>query len=305
MLSKLVKRHVDLHRAMGFKFHTQQGLLESFANFAEQRGDHFVVIQTAIDWAARAPSPPQRHNRLATVRRFALAMHAEDPRHRVPPGEVFGRQWFKRRTPYIYTRPELSRLLRAAAQLVPQGSVRPIGYLTLLGLLASTGLRVSEALALTLDDITDDGLLVRETKFKKSRLVPIHKTTREALMRYMLVRARYVAGSGALFVSRSGRPLNYNTVEYTFLRLRRAIGLRGKRGSREPRMHDLRHTFVVRSLEGFIGGTRESVAQHMLGVSTYVGHAHVTDTYWYLQATPALMRQIARSGEALHVRTTP
>lgn len=305
MLSKLVERHVDLHRAMGFKFRSQRLLLKSFANFAEQRGDHFVVIQTAIDWAARAPSPPQRHNRLATVRRFALAMHAEDSRHRVPSGEVFGRQWFKRRTPYIYTRQELSRLLRAASELPPPKSVRPIGYFTLLGLLATTGLRVSEALSLTVGDITDDGLLVRETKFKKSRLVPIHQTTREALERYMLVRARCAAGSEVLFVSRSGRPLNYNTVESTFRRLRCAAGLRSKRGGRKPRMHDLRHTFVVRSLEGFIGGTRESVAQHMLGVSTYVGHAHVTDTYWYLQATPGLMRQIARSGEALHLRASP
>jgi integrase len=126
MLSQDIIRYVELHRAMGFKFRTQHSLLKNFSIFASQKGDAYVYTQTVLDWAARAPSPPQRHNRLATVRRFALAMQAEDVHHQVPPADVFGREWFKRRTPYIYTREQIARLINAAAQLPPKGSRRRI-----------------------------------------------------------------------------------------------------------------------------------------------------------------------------------
>ena len=167
MLSHDIERYVDLKRAVGFKFRTQHSLLKLFGKFATERGDRLVLTQSAIDWAGLAPSPPQRHNRLATVRRFALAMHAEDPRHEVPPADVFGRQWFKRRTPHIYTSEEIIRLMSAAGQLSPRNSIRAATYSTLFGLLAATGLRASEALALQIEDLTDDGLLIRKTKFKK------------------------------------------------------------------------------------------------------------------------------------------
>ena len=117
MLSHDIKRYVDLKRTMGYKFHTQYSLLKLFGKFAAERGDPVVLTQSAIEWAGLAPSPPQRHNRLATVRRFALAMHAEDPRHEVPPADVFGREWFRRRTPHIYTSEEIVGLISAAARL--------------------------------------------------------------------------------------------------------------------------------------------------------------------------------------------
>jgi integrase len=299
MLSEHVARYVELHRSMGFKFRTQSLLLKNFVAFAERQGDESISTSRAILWAGQAPSPPQRRNRLSTLRRCALALHAEDARHEVPPAEVFGRGWFKRRAPYLYTPQQIEALIDAARELAPKGSIRPLTYATLLGLLAATGLRVSEALSLTLDDLTADGLLIRATKFKKDRLVPCHESTRAALNRYVAVRAKMATLDRTLFVSPAGTGVKYQTVIAIFLSLARKLRLRAAPGQRGARLHDLRHTFAVRSLER-CEGDRQSIARHMAGLSTYLGHAHVSDTYWYLQATPVLMQRIAQAGEALH-----
>lgn len=298
MLSQDLARYVDLHRAMGFKFRTQSLLLRSFVRFAERNGDELVHSTRVLEWAAQAPSPPQRHNRVATVRRFALAMHAEDPRHELPPAEAFGRAWFKRCLPHIYSSEQIADLLSAASRLSPHGSIRPATYTTLFALLAATGLRVSEALALKLDDLTEDGLLIRATKFRKNRLVPLHQTARCALLRYLQQRGRVRSTSVAFFISLKGTALSYPTVNATFLSLSRFIGWRAARGHRGPRIHDLRHTFAVRALERCAGDAR-AVARQATALSTYLGHTHVSDTYWYLQATPLLMGQIAEAGETL------
>lgn len=299
MLSQDVARYVDLHRAVGFKFRTQDALLRNFVAFAEACGDEFVRVDRVLDWAARAPSPPQRRNRLATVRRFALAMQAEDVRYQVPAAYALGRGWFERRVPYIYTPDEIARLIHAASRLTPVGSIRPLMYATLFGLLAATGMRISEALALRIEDLSDDGLIVRQTKFQKSRLLPLHDTTRKALDAYLSVRLRLGREHSAVFVTNDGTAVSYNTVSGVFRRLARAIGLRGGLGLPGPRIHDLRHTFAVRSLEQG-PRSREGIAGHIVALSTYLGHGHVTDTYWYLQATPLLMEQIAEAGEAFH-----
>jgi integrase len=257
-----------------------------------------------LDWASQAPSPQQRRNRLLTVRRFAQAMQSEDTRYQVPPTDAFGRVAFKRRMPHIYTDDEISRLLKEAAKLPPEGSIRPATYTTLFALLAATGLRSSEALALTLEDVTDDGLLIRETKFRKSRLVPLHETVQRGLDDYLTRRAQVGTSSPALFISRQGTALSYSTVVTVFLGLARAIGLRAGPGQPGPCLHDLRHTFAVHSLEQ-CGTDPDNVKRHMLALSTYLGHAHVSDTYWYLQATPKLMTQIAMDGENLHQGSQP
>jgi integrase len=299
MLSQDATRYLELQRAMGFKFRIQGSLLRSFVAFAEIRGDEFVCTQSVLDWAAQAPSPPQRRNRLLTVRRFALAVQAEDERHQIPPADAFGRESFKRCAPYIYSQEDIARLLGAAAQLKPKNSIRPATYSTLFALLAATGLRISEALALKLDDVTDEGLLIRATKFRKSRLVPLHETARRGLERYLALRARLGAADPALFISLAGTALCYPTVIAIFLSLVRSLGLHPGPGHRGPRLHQLRHTFAVRSLEQ-CAGNREAVSRHMTALSTYLGHTHVSDTYWYLEATPLLMAQIAAAGEALH-----
>ena len=299
MLSQDLTRYADLHRSLGFKFRIQLSLLGNFVTFAEAHGDEFVRVDRVLDWAARAPSPPQRRNRLLTVRRFALAMQAEDARHEVPAAGALGHGTFERRTPHIYQPNEIARLMRAATQLKPAGSIRPLMYSTLFGLLATTGMRISEALALRLEDVTADGLTIRQTKFQKSRLLPLHETTQRALDEYLSVRARLGTLDGALLVSTTGKAPSYHTVVAVFLRLARSIGLRGEPGQPGPRIHDLRHTFAVRSLEQ-CRHDREAVARHIVALSTYLGHAHVTDTYWYLHATPILMGQIAEAGGALH-----
>jgi integrase len=299
MLSQDLTRYVDLHRSLGFKFRIQHSLLRNFVAFAEAQGDEFVRAARVLGWAARAPSPPQRRGRLLTVRRFALAMQAEDVRHEVPAAGALGNGTFERRTPHIYRPNEIARLMRAAAQLEPAGSIKPLMYSTLFGLLAATGMRISEALALQLDDVTADGLLIRQTKFQKSRLLPLHETTRRCLDEYLSIRVRLGVLDAALLVSNTGAAPAYNTVVTIFLRLARSIGLRGKPGQQGPRIHDLRHTFAVRSLEQ-CRHDREAVARHIVALSTYLGHAHVTDTYWYLHATPTLMGQIAEAGEVMH-----
>jgi integrase len=304
MLSADMKRYVELHRAVGFKFHTQRQLLSSFAAFADAHGDEFVRIERALDWASRSSSPPQRRRRLLEVRRFALAMRPEDARYEVPAADALGRACYRRRIAHIYTPDEITRLTRATAELGPTGSFRPLMYATLFGLLAATGLRISEALAMRLEDVTEDGLIIRQTKFHKSRLVPVHSTTKRALDIYRNVRKQLTTLDDALFVSLWGKGLAYVTVDAVFLRLARSIGLRGEPGQRGARMHDLRHTFAVRSLEQ-CGCDDKAVARHLVALSTYLGHVHATSTYWYLQATPTLMEQIANAGEALYQGGAP
>lgn len=299
MLSQDLARYVDLHRSMGFKFRIQHSLLSNFVRFAETHDDQHVYTHRVLEWAIGAPSPQQRRNRLLTVRRFALAMHAEDRRHEIPAADALGTGHFERKIPYIYTAEEVARLMCAAALLRPAGSIKPLMFETLFGLLAVTGMRIAEALALQLDDVTADGLIIRETKFQKSRMLPLHETTWRALDAYLAVRLPLGTLDGAFFVSNTGKAPSYYTVIAIFLRLARSLGLRGGPGQRGPRIHDLRHTFAVRSLEQ-CGHDRKVVNRHIVALSTYLGHAHVTDTYWYLQATPILMTRIAEAGEMLH-----
>ncbi|MGY3133891.1 integrase [Bradyrhizobium sp. USDA 4501] len=171
-------------------------------------------------------------------------------------------------------------------------------YVTLFGLLTATGMRIAEALALRIEDVTADGLVVRQTKFQKSRLLPLHATARLALDGYLLTRQSLTTTDRALFVSVAGQSLPYNTVRRIFLQLLDSTNLRGTYAGRDPRIHDLRHTFAVRLLEQ-CGYDRAAIARHIVALSTYLGHAHVTDTYWYLQVTPTLMGQIAEADEAL------
>ena len=299
MLSKLLADHVALQQALGFKFRTQGSLLRNFVAFAESRDEQVVTTATVREWALQAPSREQSRNRLLTVRRFALSLRAEDPRHDVPAADLFGRASYKRRTPYIYSPVEIQRLIDAARQLGPDGSIRPLTYATMFGLIAATGMRVSEALAMRLPDVTSDGLIIAQTKFKKSRLLPLHPTVRHALDRYVATRLKAASPSDALFISHQGKLLAYPTVVAVFLQIMRTIGLRGDAGSPGPRIHDLRHTFAVRSLETCAHDS-QAVARHITALSTYLGHAHVTDAYWYLEVTPELMAHMAAASEAFH-----
>lgn len=296
MLSRSIDAYLELRRSLGSELSNEGYLLRAFARFASGRGEAHVRTGSVVEWAAAAPSPQERQRRLRTLARFAAHARAEDLHHEVPPIHVFAHRHV-RRLPCIYTAEEIRRLLEAASRLGPAGSLRPHTYTTLLGLLAATGLRVSEALALRLDDITHDGLVIRETKFHKSRLVPLHPTTQAALERYLQRRRRVRAATDPVFISPSGNELLYHAVHKRFLDLARKAGLPPRAGNRHPLLHDLRHTFAVRALETSPGGTG-SVGRHMLALSTYLGHANAAATYWYLQVTPRLVRGIADACEA-------
>jgi integrase len=200
--------------------------------------------------------------------------------------------------PYIYTPAEIGRLIAAAGRLKRSYPLRRQVYTTLIGLIAATGLRVSETLELRLDDILPNGALrIRKTKFAKSRLVPLHPTAVEALGAYLAARQRVAIPDGHLFVSVSNCRITSNTVDYTFRQVLRLAGIAPDR-DRRPRLHDLRHTFATRSLEQ-CSTRRESVARHFVALATYLGHADIANTYWYLEATPELLADIAAAGASL------
>jgi integrase/recombinase XerD len=295
MLSRIVDRYLDLRRAAGFGMVQQGYLLRSFVRFAVQLGEKHVHAKTAIAWAALAPSEGQRASRLAEVRRFARFARAEDVRHEIPPNHVFVPRTV-RYAPFLFTDKHVTELVRRAAQLGPAGSLRPWTYCTLFSLLAVSGMRISGALALRLTDVTVDGLVIRETKFRKSRLVPLHPTASRGLARYLVRRG--TLGSESVFVSLRGTRLRHARVNEVFLRLVRTMGIHPGPGEWGPRIHDLRHRFAVKVLEN--GATlRHVIDERMLALSTYMGHAQIESTFWYLHATPRVLTQVADACESL------
>src|SRR5882757_1568030 len=238
LMLKAIEAYLDLRRATGFAMSNAEYLLKSFAAFAAERGQTHVHAQTAIDWAALGPSVAQRDARLKAVCRFVRHVRIEDDRHELPPANHFGAHK-RRRPPHIYSDAEFNCLIEAALRLGPKGGSRSLTYATLIDLLWATGLRISEALKLTVADLTRDGLLIRETKFRKTRLTPLHDTAAAGLERY-LARRRPCSEADPVFVDARGLPLRYIAVKETFDRL---VGKAGivPTAKRRPRLHDLRH----------------------------------------------------------------
>ena len=288
-----IEAYLTLRRATGFAMSNAEYLLKSFAAFAAGRGQTHVHTQTAIDWATLGPSVAQRDARLKAVCRFVRHVRVDDSRHELPPANHFGARK-RRRPPHIYSAQEIDHLIEAALRLRPKGGLRPLTYATLIALLSATGLRISEALKLTVADVTGDGLLIRETKFRKTRLVPLHDTAAAGLQRY-LARRRPRSDDDPIFIGKRGGPLRYIAVKETFDRLVSKAGI-VTATRRRPRLHDLRHTFAVRALQGSPAGRSRSGA-HMAALSTYMGHVNIYATYWYLEATADLMRDVAAAGE--------
>jgi integrase len=296
MLSCDVERYLSLRCTLGFTLRDTAQRLRAYARFAADRGDTHVNTTTAVEWAATAPSPDARHIRLRDVVKLARFLHAEDTAHEVPVLAIFpGRS--VRPMPYIYTADEIARIVAAAGTLRVTHPLRRPGYATLLGLIASTGLRVSEALDLRFDDVLPDGVLrIQRSKFGKSRLIPLHATTRAALDRYLKIRQAHVVPDDHVFLSSSNRRISASTVNYTFRRILKLARIAPER-KRPPRIHDLRHTMATRALER-CSTERRAVSRHFVALSTYLGHVDIKQTYWYLQATPELMTDIAAAAEA-------
>ncbi|MBI5243114.1 MAG: tyrosine-type recombinase/integrase [Elusimicrobia bacterium] len=293
-MTNLVDAYLRLRRATGWQMRVQEYILRGFVAFAKARGETHIKALSAIEWAARAPSEGQRANRLGMLRVFARFARAEDPGHEVPPHGVFAAPKV-RYAPFIFSESHVKELVRRAWQLPPPGSLRPWTYSTLFSLLAATGLRISEALNLRYDDVTSDGLVIRETKFRKSRLVPLHPSVATGLERY-LKRRQPTAHNEHVFVTLRGTAIRYQTVITTFLRLVRAMGIHAEAGHGGARIHDLRHSFAVRALE-LCPASRPAIDAHMMALSTYMGHANVESTYWYLHATPRLLAEVADATE--------
>jgi len=302
VLADAVAEYLAVRRAGGFACRSENLLLQSFARFAAAAGESHVYAPTAIRWAGLVRSVPQSARRLGMVRRFARYLRAEDPRHEIP-FAVFGSEKRPRPVPYILSQHEIRRLV-AAASCSGYRTLRRETYATFFALLACTGLRVSETIRLRLDDITPDGLVIRCSKFRKSRLVPLHETARQGLTRYLKRRSRYAPAEDHVFVSLRRKPLLIHDVEVAFKTAARASGLVEQPGRSRPTPHSLRHTFAVRALLACPDG-RDAITKHMVALSTYLGHAKVADTYWYLEAVPELMNDIAARCEAFAAGERP
>ncbi len=299
MLSQDIDRYIAIHRKFGLNYREASRTLNLFARYAEGFGDEHLRVNRLRDWCSLASSPIRARSAYDAVRRFCVFMNAEDRRHEVPPAGAFGRGKRPRPTPNILEPSQISAILEAARQLPPSDSIVPHTYYCLFGLLAATGLRISEALALQIEDITADGLIVRHGKGGKRRLLPIYPSTRQALADYIVARQRAHCKTNDLFISRRGRAPTKLRAHVVFVEIARRLGLRSHVvGTPGPRLHDLRHTFAVRSLES-CPHDRTAVANHIAALSTYLGHASVANTYWYLEATPVLMHAISTASEIL------
>ncbi|RPJ87167.1 MAG: integrase [Acidobacteria bacterium] len=292
----LINSYLQIRRATGYDLRHAASLLASFGRYCLEAGESRIGASTVVAWAALARSPGERSRRLKAVIRFARYAKTIDSQHQIPPDGVFG-YLKRRRVPYILSPLEIDKIIEQALRLGPAESLRPHTYATLFSLLAVTGLRVGEVLALRLSDFTADGLVVRNTKFRKTRLVPLHPTTVSGLERYLARRRRVQGRDDCFFVSLRGHGFRYETVRSVFQSLVNAAGITSGAGCRRPGIHSFRHTFAVRALEA-CPRDRDQIGRHILALSTYLGHAHVADTYWYLEATPQLLTDVLQAWEA-------
>jgi integrase len=296
-LAQGIRDYLALRQGLGFKLSDTARYLPTFARFLDEEGASYITTPLAIRWATQPATAGQAHwaRRLTMVRLFALYWSAHDPRTEVPPAGAIPGRW-SRIQPYLYSDDEIRRLIHAARRLGTSTGLRPETYATLFGLLVVTGMRIGEVIALDSDDVDlDTGVLtIRRAKFGKSRLVPVHDSTRAALRRYALYRARIYPrpSTPSFFLAERGHRPTIWAVRWTFVELSHKIGLRGPADTHGPRLHDFRHRFAVQALLGWYRAGID-VEQRIPHLSTYLGHTHVTDTYWYLSAVPELMQLVA------------
>jgi len=297
-LREALSEYLDLRRGLGFKMHDAGRQLPRFVGFLEQRGERHITSAVALEWAQQssAVQPADWARRLGFVRGFARYRSATDAATEVPAVGLLPHRATRAR-PYLYSEPEIDRLLAAALTLPtawPSTPLRPVQFHCLLGLLSVTGLRIAEALHLELRDVDLDQavLTIRAAKRGRSRLVPIHPSTAAVLTEYLRRREQVLGakGSSFVFISNTGGRLDGGTVHRTFYALSRQVGLRAPGASHGPRLHDLRHRFAVQTLLYWYA-SGEDVARRLPVLSTFLGHVHVADTYWYLSAWPELMAQ--------------
>jgi len=286
-----VRRYLANRRALGFQLKCEGLQLLNFARYADDLGHRGpLTSQLGIGWACLPKSANRLYwaRRLEIVRTFAQHLVVTEPRTQIPPRHLFGPA-HRRPSPHLYSPAELQQLLVRAGQLA--GRLCPHTWQTLIGLLACTGLRISEAMHLRPSDVVwkDALLIIRESKYGKTRLVPLHPSAVDPLRAYDRRRHKQCPLAQFFFVSEQGNPLAPSSVGQTFSQLREGIPFT----RRPPRLHDLRHTMASRVLQRWLT-SRKGAVNRVLILSRYLGHGHVEDTYWYLTALPQLLAEAAQ-----------
>lgn len=295
-LEQALNGYLRVRRSLGYQLREQEGRLRSFVTFLQVEHARHITRELALRWATQ-PAKAQPFTwaqRLGVVRRFALWLSAIEPRTEIPAADLLPHR-YRRKPPHIYSDEEIEKVLRATQQLPSPHGLRARTYTTLFGLLEATGMRVSEALALDRSDVDlKRGILhIRQTKFGKSRYVPVHSSTVEALKRYAKARDRIFPAPlpFAFFISEKGRRITNWMARCTFAKISQRVGLRApvKGYGRGPRLHDMRHRFAARTLIHWYRAGVE-VERELPKLSAYLGHVHLNDTYWYLEAVPELLQ---------------
>lgn len=295
-LREAVAEYLELRRALGFRLEKDERLLGDFAGFMERRHATHITAKLALQWARQPSSTDANYlaGRLRAVRSFARYRILSDPRTEIPATDLLARRRIIFQ-PHIFSAEEIKRILVGSLQQWG-GATRfyCLGRYTIYGLISVTGMRVGEVLRLDLNDVDlDQGVItIRNSKFGKSRLVPVHETTRIALQRYREERDAFLAGQlvKAFFISTHGRRVGHTALDRAFRRLTKRLGLRDVAASSGPRLHDLRHTMAVEVLRRCYS-TGADPERRLPALSTYLGHTQLTYTYWYLHQNPGLMAE--------------
>lgn len=304
-LRQALTDYLAVRRSLGYQLARPEKLLGQFITYLEDQGAATVTTGHALAWAVLPGGDAGWHaHRLSVVRGFATHLRTIDPAAEVPPAGLIPAR-HRRATPYLYSAAEITALIEAAASL--RFRLRAATYQTLVGLLAATGMRVGEAIRLDRADVDLAGgvLTVRQAKFGKTRLLPLHPTTVTALRGYLRLRDRLhpQPTTPAVFISPAGTRLLYCNVHATWKLLVASAGLKARSAACRPRIHDIRHSFAVASLLDAYAAGRDGQARLAL-LSTYMGHTDPSHTYWYLSAAPELL---ALAGQRLedHLREKP
>lgn len=295
-LRQALEDYISIRRSLGFDLQRPAGALRNFVSFLQTEGASYITAELALRWAKQSANaqPATWACRLGIVRRFATWHRAADPRTEVPSGELLPHR-YQRKPPYIYNDAEIERIVCATEQLPSSRGLRAITYSTCFQLLAVTGMRVSEALALDDKDVDlEQGLLtIRRTKFGKSRLLPVHASTTDALRSYIEHRDGILPKSATqgFFVSERGTRITGSSARYTFAKVSQKIGLRAGAPGHGcgPRLHDMRHRFAAQALVGWYRAGLD-VERELPKLATYLGHVHINETYWYIEAVPELLQ---------------
>jgi integrase len=295
-LEQTLNDYLRIRRSLGFRLREPESSLRNFVAFLQAEGASHITTDLALRWATQPTQaqPSRWASRLGMVRRFAIWHSATELRTEIPPAGLLPHR-YRRKPPHLYSDEEIAGLLGRTQQLPSAKGLRARTYTTLFGLLVVTGMRVNEALGLDRPDVDlDRGILhIRRTKFGKSRYVPVHPSTIDALQEYAEARDRLSPSSltPAFFLSERGRRITEWMARYTFAKLSQQVGLRvpAKGHGRGPRLHDMRHRFAACTLIRWYRAGLD-VERELPKLATYLGHVPVNDTYWYLEAVPELLQ---------------